>query len=125
MNIEVKKLINPILKHFGYQIIKKSKKKKKGWKQQGRGTKVTVGSAFKATTAPSRPERQAPHDISKRNDEKDPVWKKVGDDHWLAHYEDGTITEIKGPITAGEVQLIIPENLIMPENLINGPHKEK
>ena len=64
----MKKLINPILKHFGYQIIKKSKKKKKGWKQQGRGTRVTFGSAsdpqnkmfIKATTAPSRPERQAP-----------------------------------------------------------------
>ena len=71
----MKKLFNPILKHFGYQIIKKSKKKKKGWKQQGRGTRVTFGSAsdpqnkmllpfIKATTAPSRPERQAPHDIS-------------------------------------------------------------
>ena len=67
----MKKLSNPILKHFGYQIIKKSKKKKKGWKQQGRGTRVTFGSAsdpqnkmllpfIKATTAPSRPERQAP-----------------------------------------------------------------
>lgn len=41
----MKKLLNPILKHFGLQLVKRPKQRRtnlKGWKQQGRGTRVTV-----------------------------------------------------------------------------------
>jgi len=71
----VKKLINSILKHFSLQLVKRPKQRKRGWKQQGRGTRVTVSNAsdpqnkmfLLASTAPTRLKSQAPHDILSLN----------------------------------------------------------
>ena len=73
----MKKLINSILKHFSLQLVKRPKQRKKGWKQQGRGTRVTVRNAsdlhdmskimFLASTAPTRIKKQAPQDILSPN----------------------------------------------------------
>ena len=43
----MKKLLNPILKYFNLQLVKRPKQRRtnlKGWKQQGRGTRVTMPS---------------------------------------------------------------------------------
>ena len=94
----MKKLINSILKHFSLQLVKRPKQRKRGWKQQGRGIRVTVSSAsdlhdmskiiLLASTAPTRLESQAPtnqildnikrHKIPKEvfNKIEVPVWGK-------------------------------------------------
>ena len=44
----MKKLFNPILKYFGLQLVKRPKQRRtnlKGWKQQGRGTGLTISDA--------------------------------------------------------------------------------
>ena len=92
----MKKLINSILKHFSLQLVKRPKQRKRGWKQQGRGTRITVSNAsdlhdmskiiLLASTAPTRLESQAPlltnqliksYKILKgRKQIKVPVWGK-------------------------------------------------
>ena len=91
----MKKLINSILKHFSLQLVKRPKQRKRGWKQQGRGIRVTVSSAsdpqnkmllpfIMASTAPSRIESQAPLNPFTKYDKipkgrkqiKVPVWGK-------------------------------------------------
>jgi len=114
----MKKLLNPILKYFNLQLVKRPKQRRtnlKGWKQQGRGTRVTMPSdkavssllELMALDAREREEGSNSFDLSKYPripkgaKQGVPVWTKTKKRKYTKH--ESTI----GPLTKQSKNIII------------------